>query len=260
VVVAIRSRRSRPVLGYGLLLFLLFLAPTSSFIPIRDVAAERRMYLPMLGLLLMVLDVLHRSNLSERAISGVAGTVLLLLGSGTHQRAMAWGDGGRLWESAIAAAPEKSRPYANLASLHLAKRNCTGALDVIHRAESAVRDMRDGYLLAAWSLSLECTGDRNGAIQKMREAVAVQPSAQSYAALGRMYVATGELADAERSLNAAERLDPRWEVTYIYRALLDVDRGRPDLATEELGRALSINPANRQARQLLEQTRSRAAE
>jgi hypothetical protein len=68
VVLSIRSRHSRPVLGYGLLLFLLFLAPTSSFIPIRDVAAERRMYLPVLGLLLMVLDVIHHSTVRSRSV------------------------------------------------------------------------------------------------------------------------------------------------------------------------------------------------
>ena len=36
------------------------MAPTSSFVPIKDALAERRMYLPMIGLLLIVAAGLER--------------------------------------------------------------------------------------------------------------------------------------------------------------------------------------------------------
>src|SRR6202011_4310244 len=52
-VAAWRWRTRLPLAGFGYFLFLLLLSPTSSILPIKDPGAERRLYLPMLGLLLI---------------------------------------------------------------------------------------------------------------------------------------------------------------------------------------------------------------
>ena len=46
---AVWYRKRYPVASFGILCALLLFAPTSSVVPIEDVVAERRMYLPMLG-------------------------------------------------------------------------------------------------------------------------------------------------------------------------------------------------------------------
>src|SRR5260370_125420 len=46
-------RRRFTVASYGWFVFLILLAPTSSFVPINDPIAERRLYLPFIGLLLI---------------------------------------------------------------------------------------------------------------------------------------------------------------------------------------------------------------
>src|SRR5581483_6161226 len=53
-------RKRWPLAAFGVFMFLLLLAPTSSFVPISDVSAERRLYLPFLGLTLVVLEFLRR--------------------------------------------------------------------------------------------------------------------------------------------------------------------------------------------------------
>ena len=58
--VAWRYRRSFPLAGYGYFVFLVLLSPTSSILPIKDPIADRRMYLPMLGLILIAIDLLRR--------------------------------------------------------------------------------------------------------------------------------------------------------------------------------------------------------
>ena len=55
-----RYRRAFPLAGYGFFVFLVLLSPTSSILPIKDPIADRRMYLPMLGLILIAIDLLRR--------------------------------------------------------------------------------------------------------------------------------------------------------------------------------------------------------
>ena len=67
-------RKRWPLAAFGIFMFLLLLAPTSSFVPILDVSAERRMYLPFLGLVLVCLEFLRRlkdiaGGLGGRALS-----------------------------------------------------------------------------------------------------------------------------------------------------------------------------------------------
>ena len=98
---------------------------------------------------------------------------------------------------------------------------------------------------------MECLGDRNGAIDKIRLAVSKEPTAQSYASLGRLYVDAGKVAEAEQALAEAEKLDPRWELTYVHRARLLISQSEYQAAMAQLQRALEINPSNVLARQLL---------
>ena len=72
-VVAWRYRREFPLASFGYFGFLLLLAPTSSFVPIRDVAVERRLYLPFICLLLITVDLLRRWKTSRHGDRGDGG-------------------------------------------------------------------------------------------------------------------------------------------------------------------------------------------
>ena len=71
--VAWRYRRSFPLAGYGYFVFLVLLAPTSSIIPIQDPIADRRMYLPILGLILIVIDLIRRVKVEPRMLAAICG-------------------------------------------------------------------------------------------------------------------------------------------------------------------------------------------
>jgi hypothetical protein len=253
-VAAIAFRRKYPIACYGLLIFLVLLAPTSSFIPIKDVMAERRMYLPLVGLLLIALDGLSRVSITSERLATLAACTLTVLAFCTYERSKAWGDSERLWESAIAATPAKARPYGNLASVYLIQRQCYPALSVFERAERAGVAIRDATALATWALALECSGDLPAGLNKMKEAIGIESSAQAFAALGRMYLRARDFVNAEQAFAEAERLNPALEMTFVYRAMLHFARNDEPKAIAELNRALSLNPSNREALRLLEQT------
>lgn len=118
--------------GFGLLWFLLLLAPTSSVIPISDVINEHRLYLALVGPLLtgvVVLNLLWQRLQSSlpRQISAQTGRValvvllLLLLGSlaaATGQRNRVWQTKLSLWQDVVQKSPNKSRPHNNLGNCY----------------------------------------------------------------------------------------------------------------------------------------------
>jgi len=108
-------RRRYPLASYGVLAFFLLMAPTSSVAPIVDPIAERRMYLPLLGLLLVAVEFLRRWRIRPAALAAALGGILVVAGMLARERNRVWGSDVALWEDAIAHAPRKYRPRSQLA-------------------------------------------------------------------------------------------------------------------------------------------------
>jgi protein O-mannosyl-transferase len=102
---AIHFRKQFPIASFGWFVFLLLLAPTSSFVPIRDVLVERRVYLPSLGLLLITAEVLRRVNIPRPAYA----LPLLVFAAMTYQRNQLWAEPLALWRDAAEKSPRKWR-------------------------------------------------------------------------------------------------------------------------------------------------------
>ena len=81
------------------------MAPTSSFLPIKDPIVERRLYLSMIGLLFIVLEFLRRVDVKQFNWMAVLGGVLLVAAFGTYQRYIVWSDPVILWEDTVAKSP-----------------------------------------------------------------------------------------------------------------------------------------------------------
>jgi protein O-mannosyl-transferase len=77
--VAFYLRRRYPVACFGWFLFLIVLAPTSSIVPINDAQVERRMYLPLVGLILIGAEVSRHIRLPART-AWALGSVAVLPG------------------------------------------------------------------------------------------------------------------------------------------------------------------------------------
>ncbi|MFQ5667286.1 MAG: tetratricopeptide repeat protein [Candidatus Binatia bacterium] len=127
---ALRSWHRRPLHSLCVLWFFINLAPTSSFMPIADVIAERRMYLPILGVLgLMALWVTAvwrrwvagRQQSVRRLTGAVVGVVVVAaVGCGvlTWQRNLLWRDPLLLWQEDARRSPGNPRVHANLGTLY----------------------------------------------------------------------------------------------------------------------------------------------
>jgi tetratricopeptide (TPR) repeat protein len=240
-------RKRWPLASFGVLVFLLLLAPTSSIVPIRDVLAERRLYLPFLGLALVCLECLRRVRAREAAWACAA--VLALSAVLTYQRAQVWASPLALWEDTVAKSPRKFRPRFQLAFALYEENRCPEA---VQSYETTSRlGPADDQLLIDWALALDCSGRANEAIGKLRQAAAWGNGAHAHALMGMVYGKQGRAQEALDELAAAEQLDPNFAMTYVYRGNVYATLGDRAAAAREYQHALALNPGNPAARDAL---------
>jgi tetratricopeptide (TPR) repeat protein len=239
-------RRKYPVAAYGWFAFLLLLAPTSSFIPIRDVLVERRVYLPCFGLTLICCEFLSRARLSRRALAGSLAGVLALSAIITYQRNLVWGDPVALWKDAAEKSPDKSRPHFQLAYAYYSEGRCAEA---VKEYEAAAKLEKPDYgLYVDWALAYDCAHQPDAAIEKLQQAIALERTAHAYSQIGMLYLKRNRRGDALSALNEAEKLDPSFGLTYIYRGDLYLLEKEFDKAASDFRRALELLPASADAR------------
>ena len=118
-------RRKRYVGTFGIIWFFLTLSVESSFIPIKDNIFEHRLYLPMIGVVIILADGLawwlaHYAKNKRQSIKALARPALAIallvavLGGMTYWRNEAWGSALSLWSEAVNKSPQKARPLNNL--------------------------------------------------------------------------------------------------------------------------------------------------
>jgi protein O-mannosyl-transferase len=244
--VAVALRRKYPLSCYGILVFLLLIAPTSSFIPIKDPLVERRMYLPMIGLVLVIADVTRRFALRRSTLAWMAAGILLVAGAATRARNQVWSSAIQLWEDSVEKAPRKYRPHFQLAYAYFQAGRCPEAAKQYELASRFTT--MDYSLLIDWALACDCAQQPDLAVEKLRQAINLERTAHAHALLGMVYAKRARRAEAEAALDEAERINPRFVKTYVYRGNLQVTIGQYAAAADSYRRALALNPNDSDAR------------
>ena len=237
-------RKQFPLASFGVLTFLLLISPVATIVPIKDVMSERRVYLPMIGLLLVCCEFLRRANFSRIAQIGAA--VVILCSVLTYKRAEVWASPVALWGDAVEKSPEKYRPRFQLAFAQFERQQCAPASQNYEAASKL--QPPDNELLVDWALALDCTGRMDDALEKLRLAMAQKETAHLHTQIARELMRKQQWGDALAELSAAERLKPNYDMTYVYRGNIFQIRGDRAAATREFQRALELNPENEIAR------------
>ena len=211
---AIYFRRRYPLASYGFLVYLLLIAPTSSFVPIKDPVAERRMYLPMIGILLLMVAALQRIRVDRRKLAGALAAIVIVLSILTYQRNKVWASDIALWEDTVQKSPGKYRARFQLAHTYY---NNQRYQDAVNQYSEAARLQKPNYdLLVDWALAYDDAGHPEDAVRKLQQAAALEPSAHVYSQIGMVYAKSARWIDAQQALAQAVKLDPGYPVTYYY--------------------------------------------
>jgi tetratricopeptide (TPR) repeat protein len=237
-------RQRFPLAALGVAVFFLLISPTSSIVPIDDVQFERRVYLPFLGLALIVLEFLRRLKLSQMIPVGLG--VLAVCTVLTYQRSEVWASPLSLWEDAAAKSPKKVRPRFQIAYARYELNQCPEAAAQYEIASTLAPP--DYTLLTDWALALDCAGHAGEAIEKLEQATRLENNAHAFALIGMVYGKQGKQEQALAALAQAERVDPGFAMTYVYRGNVYEVLGDCARAAPEYQHALALEPTNEAAR------------
>jgi tetratricopeptide (TPR) repeat protein len=244
-------RRRYPLASYGWLVFLILIAPTSSFVPIKDPFAERRLYLPFIGLLFITVELLRRWKASRNALITALAVVLLMEAAATYERNQLWASPIDIWTDTVAKSPNKIRPRFQLAKVYFDTGHYPEAIEQFQKAAQLGPPSFD--LLLDWGLAYGYLGKPAEAIAKLREAAAIEKNAHVYSQIGMEYGQMGQYPQALDALATSIQLDPNFfgGIAYIYRGDVFTSQGNKVQAAEEYRRALAIDPNSSYAREKL---------
>jgi tetratricopeptide (TPR) repeat protein len=246
VALCIVLRRRFPLACFGVLTFLIWLAPTSSIIPIRDPLVERRMYLALVGLILVGCDVAGRLRFTRLTGYAAIALILIFFASLCYRRNQLWKDPVQLWGAAAMQSTSNGRPYANLVDELVEEQRCKLALPYLQHADQVLPN--DYYVQMAWGRALECLGRREEAMQHLQHAAKIQPTAQIYELIGLLYGEMGQLGPAGFALQRAVELEPASARVHDSYALWYEANGNLAAAQQEYLKSLALNPADGRAR------------
>lgn len=238
-------RRRYPLACYGYFAFLVLMAPTSSILPIKDPVAERRLYGAILGLLLVVVDALARLRVERKALAIGAAALAMAATVATHARAEVWSDAEVLWKDTVAKSPNKWRPHSQLAYAYYSEQRCD--LAVAEYQKAAALNPVDADLLVDWGLAYDCLNRTDEALEKLERSAVLKPTAHVLSQIGMVNGKAGRWSEALVALAVAERLDPKYAETYVYRGIVYFKTGQLLNAEQEYLKALALEPGNEQA-------------
>jgi tetratricopeptide (TPR) repeat protein len=250
-LIALKRRFGAALWGYAWAVA--FLLPVANIVSIGPQAAERLLYLPSAGLVILLVTVLSRllfraTRVRQLAATGLA-VVTVLLGADTMNRSRIWQSQETLFSAMVREAPTAPSAYANLADA-IAVAQPDSAIKLYDRAIFFDRGYVHAHVNAAILMSRK--GDHRQAIHYLRVANEIEPgSARVLSNLGLAFSAAGEPDSALAALDRALAVDPGSALVRLNRAGALLALSRRDEAKAELQQALELDPKLTPARLML---------
>ena len=250
------SFRRRSAWAFPCAAFFIMLLPTSSIIPLRDVAVEHRMYIPLAAVIAVVVLASYTGlnrlwaakTWRQTAQAMTAVVIILILCGGTIVRNMDYKSPITLWTQVVSLYPDHKRAHLNLAQAHTQAGTHEDAL--LHYQKSLPFDwLREG--LAAryyynFGLSLQAMKQNDAAEATYREAIKHAPrhlaAATSYNQLGLIAIERKDNRRALQYFKASTRVAPYYAIGYKNLGILYARMDRLKLAQQSLHQAVRVNP------------------
>ena len=242
----------RPACGFLGAWFFLILAPTSSVLPIADLAFEHRMYLPLAAIVAAVVLAAHaacRAILDRRWLTprGVAIACSVLLGAiGLTLAVLTWQRNGdyrselSIWEDTAIKLPNNPRAHNNVGKVLAERGRFDDAEARFRTALSLYPDYADAHNNLAGALVQR--GRFDDAIFHYRKALDLGPSANVHHNLAIALAGRGDVDLAIEHYQEALRISPRRAATWDNLALLLLGKNRLDDAMACCRKALEVDP------------------
>ncbi len=242
----------RPALGFIGAWFFLILAPTSSFVPIKDIAFEHRMYLSLAAVILMVVLAVDAamqrwgngdSARGRRQIATIAlvSVATLALTTRTIVRNQDYHNEVHMWETAVTQRPGNPRAHENLSAALIGEKRYEEGIETGKIALNI--DPKRSILHCNLGTAYAKIGQVDKAMYHTEMSIKYNPD--NVLALGNLgigYMSRGRYDEAEAPLRRAIELDPYFAIAYRNLGGLMLHRGHKQRALKHLKRAAELDP------------------
>ena len=250
------------ILGGGF--FLILLAPflgftTISYMNITPVM-DHFLYLPMIGLIGLVVAALERmAEIIPRDLrstgTGIATAVLVLLALESHGYAGVFVNPETLWTYTVQGNPDSEVAQNNLGLVYLNSGRFPKAIDHYLQALKINPD----YATAHNGLgnALAFSGNAAGALDQYRKASRLDPDyPEAHNGLANILLQNGQLPEAKAECEEALRLRPNYTDALCNLGLILAQQGQIPEAIEEFEAAQKLNPTDVRIQQQLSSLRA----
>lgn len=250
-VAALLVRDRLPHATVGWLWFLVTVAPVIGLTQAGEQArADRFMYVPMIGLLVIIAFSRWPSRLDAARI--VIGAVLVTASAvAARAQVMTWADGETLWRHAIAVVPHNYVGYQNLGEWLRDHDRLDEALTNLRLALANVPPNSPGQEAMIHNdigLVLSRKGDTASAAPEFAAAVHLSPRfAEAYLNQANALAASGRLTEAETTYVSAIALNPDLVESHVGLGGVLLEQRRPGDAIPQFETALRLDPSLAQA-------------
>lgn len=219
VTIALLLLWRRSAVGYAMSFALAILAPTLLVPIISEIAAERRMYLPLAALVTLAVGIgfvaLRRWLPLKTAmvlVAGAASVMSIVAAFASATRLATYQDTQAIWEDVIAHYPQDATAQYNVG---------TGFLE---------------------------SGDPQKAIEYFRRAIEIRPSyAQAYLNLGAAYNALGRKDEAIAEFRRSVEVDPSYAPGHVKLGVVAMQENQPEVARRAFEAAIRSRSDNAEA-------------
>jgi tetratricopeptide (TPR) repeat protein len=276
----LRSRRGNaPPVSYALLFILLPLLPALNLNGVSEnVFAERYLYLPSVGFVLLAALAWEWLAARQRGVAWAAASVLVAGSAWTVlARNPDWHDDERLLTVTAASSPKAATPVSDLATLYYRRGEYDAAIENYRRAillqperaplhsnlgsayeregrpQEAAAELRkaveldsgDAETHLSLGLALDALGDLPAAADEYRRALEIRPDyADAYADLAGVRMRQKDYPAAIDLLDRAVAIDPRSFESHFNLGVTYNYSGRYAEGAEQLRKAIEVAPAH----------------
>jgi len=244
----------RPMLGFLGAWFFIILGPTSSFVPIvNEAGAERRVYLPLAGLIVLLVIAgyvaLERASGrfgagGQRRVSWIGGALLLVVATpltyATVQRNQEYRSAVSIWQTAVEALPLNPRAHVNLGMALAAEGRYDEAIHRYRRTLEILPDMVQAHYHLA--NALRARGEYETAVAHYRRVLQTRPGADVHTGLGIALATWGQFEEAIRHFRRALQIRPDLWAAHFHLGAALGSRGDYEGAIRHYRRALQLQP------------------
>ena len=229
------SYSSRRVVFFGLVWFLIALLPVSHIIPFPQMMADRFLYIPMLGLLIVMV------SMSKKGMGFLGLSVILLFSLLSISRNYVYQDDFHLWQDSVSKNSHHTRSMMFLGLSYWGKGDQDRALEILKQATILEPENNMAVLYRAHIYAER--EEWNQAESLYRELVQRSPEKPKYYTHLAVFLGNrNRIKESLDLLNQALKRDPDYALAHFNRAVFLDRAGDSDGAFRAYQKAVALEP------------------